>query len=183
VRWDRLFEDLENEADALRRDVLEGDLVEGTRHEWARLSLLDRLRGSVGAEVACHVRGGGVRRGSVREVGADWLLLDCGPRRWDLLPAAALVGVEGLGARSGDPAGRPALLLTAVLRGLARDRAPVVVHLVDGVPVAGTVDRVGADHLDLALHPPDVPRLRHEVRGTRTVPIPAVAAVESPPGR
>jgi hypothetical protein len=52
------------------------------------------------------------------------------------------------------------LPVTVVLRHLARDRAAVVLRLRSGAEVAGTVDRVAADHLDLAVHPADERRPR-----------------------
>jgi hypothetical protein len=38
-----------------------------------------------------------------------------------------------------------------VLRAVSRDRAEVTVGLVDGSQVTGTVDRVGADHVDVTI--------------------------------
>ena len=43
----------------------------------------------------------------------------------------------------------------------------------------GTIDAVGADHLDLAEHDEDVPRRRENVTGQTTVPFAALVAVES----
>ena len=41
--------------------------------------------------------------------------------------------------------------------------------------LAGTIDRAGADHLDIALHEPGTPRRASEVSGHRVVPFGAVA--------
>jgi hypothetical protein len=56
----------------------------------------------------------------------------------------------------------------------------VAVSLVgDGPRLVGTIDAVGADHLDLAEHPEGLPRRRENVRTVATVPFAAVVAVES----
>jgi hypothetical protein len=65
------------------------------------------------------------------------------------------------------------------LRGLARDRAPVQVVLDDGTALHGTIDRVGADYLELAEHPGDLHRRADAVRGVRTVVIDAVVLVRT----
>ena len=64
-----------------------------------------------------------------------------------------------------------------VLRDVVRRRIPTTVHLTDGRALAGTIDRAGADHLDLALHEPGVPRRADNVTGFRLVPFAAVALV------
>ena len=76
-----------------------------------------------------------------------------------LVPTRAVVAVRGL-TRAVAPAPGPVLRRLGtghVLRGLARDRAPVSVHAGAEV-LTGTIDRVGADHLDLALHDLGEPR-------------------------
>jgi hypothetical protein len=62
-----------------------------------------------------------------------------------------------------------------VVRDLVRRRVAVSVHLTQGRMLTGTVDRAGADHLDLALHDPGSPRRAGEVTGYRIVPFSAVA--------
>src|SRR6478736_106449 len=58
--------------------------------------------------------------------------------------------------------------------------AAVVISLVgDGPRLLGTIDAVGADHLDLAEHPDGLPRRRENVRAVATVPFAALIAVES----
>jgi hypothetical protein len=51
----------------------------------------------------------------------------------------------------------------------------VALHTADGRVLTGTIDRAGADHLDLALHEPGAPRRAGDVRGYRLVPFAAVA--------
>jgi hypothetical protein len=76
-----------------------------------------------------------------------------------------------------------------VLRGLARDRSPVALALAgadpgrvdDAAQVGGTIDRIGADFLELATHPEWEPRRTRAVRGTVLVPLAAVVAVQISP--
>ena len=65
------------------------------------------------------------------------------------------------------------------LRALSRDRATVQVSVQGGGPLLGTIDAVGADHLDLAEHLDGLPRRRENVRAVATVPFAALVAVES----
>jgi hypothetical protein len=91
--------------------------------------------------------------------------------------------VTGAGSRTSAPGteGEVArrLDLRWALRGLARDRAGVAVVLRDGSTVNGTLDRVGADHLDVAEHPPGEARRASAVRQVRLVPLDALALLRS----
>ena len=64
------------------------------------------------------------------------------------------------------------------LRALARDRAAVTVTSDAGV-LAGTIDRVGTDHLDLAEHAPGEPRRPAAVRGVVAIAFAGIVAVRS----
>ena len=57
--------------------------------------------------------------------------------------------------------------------------APVQVVLDDGGSLTGTLDRVGVDHVELAVHPTDVPRRSESVREVRAVVLDAVAVVRT----
>ncbi len=156
MRWERLFSDLEAQAEALQRAEVEAEVADRTRHEFARIHLVDRLRAQVGTGVHLRVVGGGILRGELLQVGADWLLVDAATESVVRLDAVA--AVYDLPSTSVHPdavgvvAGR--LRLTSVLRGLARDRCAVRVGLTDGTTTTGTPDRVGADAVDLACHEP-----------------------------
>jgi hypothetical protein len=183
MRWQGLFDDLEAQFDAAGAAELVGEVAERTRREAALLRLADRLRPAAGAELTVHVPGAGPQRGRLLDCGVDWLLLEQTGARELLVPLPAVLGVTGLGARSAGPdAEGPVakrLDLRWALRGLARSRTGVGIGLVDGSLVSGTLDRVGADHLDVAEHGAGELRRASAVRQVRLVPLSAVALVRS----
>jgi hypothetical protein len=180
TRWEQLFADLEAELAAAGRVAVEAELVDRTRGELARISFVDRLRAGVGRPVRVHVHGAAPVSGRLAACGTDWLLVDAGTAEV-LVPVAAVLGVDGLARWSASPdapvpvVGR--LALASCLRRFARDRAEVRCSLRDGSTVTGTVDRVGSDLVDLALHPEGEPRRPAAVAGVRTVPFAAMATV------
>lgn len=182
MRWRELFDDLEGQYDAARAAELAGEVAERTRREVARLLLVDRLRAAEGAPLVVTVPGAGVLRGRLLDAGVDWLLLAEGGGREALVPLRSVLGVTGAGSRSAAPDDGPVakrLDLRWALRGLARSRAGVALALVDGSVVAGTLDRVAADHLDLAEHGAGEARRVGAVRQVRLVPLTALALVRS----
>lgn len=182
VRWERLFADLEAELEAAEHADLEAEVADRARAELSRVRLVDRLRAVVDAELALTLPGAGLVRAVLREVGSEWLLVEEEPGRRDvLIPLARVLAISGLGRAAAPPgsAGRVVsrLGLVTALRVVVRDRVPVVVVLVDGGAVHGTLDRVGADHVDVAEHPAGEPRRPGAVTGVRTVPLDAIALV------
>ena len=180
MRWERLFADLEAQWDTLAWQDTVGQAAELTRAEWAQVSLADRLRGARGRELRLHLVWGHCLEARVRAVGRTWLGVDVAGGDSVLLPLQSLDAVEGeLGAAVAEPAGA-ARGMTAVLRGVARSRAHVDVVGRRGTVIAeGTIDRVGADHLELASHARDEGRRRRAVRGGVVVPLAAVGLVRS----
>ncbi len=126
------------------------------------------------------VRGGGRVEGEVADLGDGWVLLATTPRRREaLVPLGGVTSVTGLGAGAVEERSSRRFGLGYALRALSRDRAVVRVTDVDGSVVVGTIDAVGADALDLAEHPAEVPRRAANVIAVRTIPLAAVALVES----
>ncbi|MEU2347489.1 hypothetical protein [Modestobacter sp. NPDC049651] len=184
MRWEQLFADLEAQAVAEEARAADAESGSRARAEHGRLRLVDRLHGAVGAEVLLTCRGAGQVGGRLLEVGPDWLLLQDAQQRELLVGTGAVRAVGGLTAVTVPaPEGAVArrLDLRRALRGLVRDRAAVQVLLDDGTAVTGTIDRVGADFVEVAEHPADRPRRAAAVTGVRAVVVDAVAVVRRLP--
>lgn len=165
MRWDQLFDDLAAQASDSRAAELAGEVAERGRWESGRLGLLERLGGCGGRRLDLRLRDGSRAAGDLADVGAGWLLLadPCGHL---LVPAAAVAAVRVPGRGTGPTDAPPSagLDLRVPLRRLARDRTTVQARLDGGDMVTGTIDRVAADHLELAEHPGDELRRPREVR-------------------
>jgi hypothetical protein len=180
VRWDRLFDDLEAQLASEAAADLRSEVAERSRAEVGSLHLADRLRAHVGHAVDLRLRDGSPLRGTCRDVAVEWLVLTDGPAMQALVPLSAVVWVSGL-TRAVDAV--PGVVLRRLglphaLRALARDRATVRLRL-DGGEVTGTIDRVGADHVDLAEHPVGEARRPAAVRRVLSVRTGALLAVSS----
>lgn len=201
VRWDRFFEDLEGQLDSeweAERAALD---TEAERLRLSRVALRERLVALVRdpREHAVHLANGDAVSGRIARVGADWFAVVAGgapegamggPHAGTsggaaIVPLSAVAGVSAppdavlASVRDAEPG--PALDqrmgLGFVLRDLVRRRIPVSLLLVGGRALTGTVDRAGADHLDLALHDPGSPRRAENVTGYRIVPFAALLSV------
>ncbi len=197
MHWDRLFEDLEGqlasewEAERAARDA------ESERLRISRIGLRARLGRLCAADAVATIDlPGGVRvRARLLTLGADWLAAAVSEdgarpsgRTIRIIPLASLRGLgtdHGLllsslddGPDAASPL-RERMTLGFVLRDLARRRAPVRVETLGGDHHHGTIDRAGADHLDLALHDAGEARRASAVRGFRIVPFSALAWIEA----
>lgn len=181
MRWEQLFTDLEAQMAEQEAAVDQADEASRVRAEQGRIRLADRLRGSTGQELSLSCRGIGALAGRLVDVGVDWVLLVDQQQREVLVALGAVSAVSGLTAVTAVAAGEGvvdrALDLRRAARALARDRAALHCLLVDGAVLAGTVDRVGADFLEVAEHPIDRPRRRGAVTGVRAVPLDALVAL------
>jgi hypothetical protein len=183
MRWERLFDDLEAQLEAGERDEFAVEVVDRTRREVARVHLLDRLRRAVGVEVELSIDGAATISAVLRRVGPGWLLVEGASRSQVLVTAHSLLAVRGLPVAAAEP-GEVGLVesrldLGHLLRAVARDRAPVTLTLRDGTQYVGTIDRVGADFLDLAEHASDEPRRVGHVRSLRAVPFAAISMIRT----
>jgi hypothetical protein len=183
VRWEQLFADLESQF--AEWDGADGATEQASREraEHGQVRLADRLRAAQGWPVTLTCRGAGQVSGRLVDIGVDWVLLVDDQHREVLIAMGTVRAVAGLGsgtaARVESGIVERRLDLRRALRGLARDRAPVQCLLDDGSVLTGTVDRVGADFLELAEHPVDVLRRRGAVTGVRAVVLAAVAVVRT----
>jgi small nuclear ribonucleoprotein (snRNP)-like protein len=157
MRWEDLFADLEQQWDALAEGERQAEIAERTRAEFAQLTLVDRLRGSEGREVRVRTRGDQDVEGRLGRVGADFLLLVL-PRCECVLPLSAVSAVTGLGdasvPESAAGAVRARLGLGSVLRRVAADRSQVSVVTAGGAMLNGSLQRVGSDFVEMAVHEP-----------------------------
>lgn len=183
MRWERLFADLEGEYDAAAEAELASEVADRTRREVARLRVVDRLRPHRGHRLELAVAGAGRVAGVAVEVGPDWLLVAEGGGRESVVSLDAVLWLRGLSRQAQDPdtVGRVdgRLDLRVALRRLARDRAGGTLVLRDATSLVGTLDRVGADWVDLAVHAQGEPRRAGQVLEVRTVPLAALALVRT----
>ena len=180
VRWASLFADLEAQLEAAEAADLPLEVRDRTRREAARIRTVDRLRAARAAAATALLPGAGPVTWLLRDAVEDWLLVEQPGAREVLVPLAAVLSLTGLGRRtSGEDEGELArrLDLRWALRGLARGRGAQQLVLVDGSVLSGTLDRVGADHVDLAEHVAGEARRAGSVQGVRLVPLAALALV------
>jgi hypothetical protein len=191
VRWEQLFAELEARFDELADAQMMAELADRQRLAAGSVGMVQRFAGAVGATLRIRTQDGPVVGGQLREVGPDWLLLgQQGPGEL-LVALRAVTGVEGLAATTGPPLSALAMRmdLRLALRGLARDRSPVLVTVAGagGSPegrssdLSGTIDRVGADFVELAQHAVWEPRRAMSVRSVALVPLAAIITVRSMP--
>jgi hypothetical protein len=186
MRWQQLFADLQAQFEAEEAAEDRGTGASRARAEMGAVDLVRRMRGSLGMPLTVRCQGAGAVAGTLADAGVDWLLLDDAQGRSVLVASAAVRTVTGLGRRTTvEDKGvvRARMDLRWALRGLARDRSAVQVVLDDGGVLTGTLDRVGADHVELAEHPADVPRRAEAVQAVTAVVVAAIAVVRTlPPG-
>lgn len=197
MRWDKLFDDLESQLESeITADELEVD-AEEERLRLGRLSMRDRLvslhgRSAEHSPLTISVLLVTGTRLVIRPVilGRDWMSADVvddsGRPAQCIIPFAALAGIS-LGANhitpslatlpsSGHPGLSQRLGLSYVLRDLCRRRRAVSLLLVAG-DVHGTIDRVGRDHVDIAVHERGVVRRETAVTEYRLVPFASLVLV------
>jgi hypothetical protein len=178
VRWARLFDDLGGQLEAAEQAERAAEAADLRRLEVSRVGFADRLAGAAGTTVTVGVEGVGALTCVVGQVGAGWALVQAATGTETLVALSAVVSVTDLPAATapGDVLD-PGLALGFVLRRLARDRLTVTVITRTGEAFTGTIDRVGADFLDVAEHAADRPRRADDVQRVRTVPFATVAVV------
>ena len=198
VRWERLFADLESRFDDLAAAQDRAEQADRDRVATGAVTTLQRLRGAMGQSLRVRLATGATIAGVLRRVGPDFVLVDDDLAGEFVIPLRYVVAAEGLTTATGpDVAGVTARLdLRWMLRGIARDRSSVAVttsgttatHGRDGAlaepatsEISGTIDRVGADFVEIAVHAPWEPRRAVGVRSVVLVPLRAVVLVRAVP--
>ncbi|WP_045877577.1 hypothetical protein [Pseudofrankia sp. DC12] len=183
MRWEALFADLDAQWEAVEAAELAVEVADRGRREAGFLRLIDRLRPTVGHRMRIDVGGlpsaeRGVLVGRLAALGVDWLLVEDQLGGETLVPLRSVLAVRGLRGEAAHPGheGRVGarLDLRYVLRQVARDRSECRITLTGGRTVNGTVDRVGADFLDVAEHAPGEFRRPRDVEAC-LVPLAAIA--------
>jgi hypothetical protein len=197
MRWDSLFDDLESQLER-EISVEESDVdAEEERLRLGRLSLRDRLVALHSASAPGDTVSLGVilvhgERIVVRPVlvGRDWfsadVIDDSRQQRQCIIPLYSVLGISIDASRvsaslaDGDIAVHPELSarlgLAFVLRDLCRRRRAIDIVTPSGT-IHGTIDRVGKDHIDLAMHEPGAQRRASAVSELRLLPLSSVVMV------
>lgn len=192
VRWEQLFDDLEAQLEAGSRRDLDAEVADRTRRERAGVRLQQRLTACIGSLIDIRTLGDAGVRGILVDLGADWVLVrersgaTDQAERTTLVPLTAVLSVL-VDPGPGKPQQRSSGLVPTgpakrfglgyALRALSRDRSRVRLTDVSGLTHTGTIDAVGADALDFAEHPGDLPPRPENVTARRIVPFSAVALV------
>ena len=149
MRWDRLFAELEAQADdeaLAEREALVDELEAG---EWADTSWRDLVTG----DVVLGVRGAGPVQGRVALATPTLVRLEDGTAEV-VVATSAVCTVRTSGGRASDPgpvAGR--LGWGRVFRALADEMDAVALTLIDGQRLDGTIGHVAADAVEVVLTP------------------------------
>jgi hypothetical protein len=186
VTWDPFLSELELQFAAQEQAERRLAATETERVRIAELALTDRLSAlaEVRAAVALWVAGAAPVRGRLVLAGPDWAAIEDEASALSLVAVGAIVRIDLPPVTIADSvreisAPRPLrarMGLAWMLRELGRRRVGVRVWDVDGNIVTGTIDRVGTDHLDLAVH--DAGQSRREAVGDiRVVPLVRLARV------
>ena len=197
MRWDNLFDDLEGQLEH-ELGAEEIDLqAEEERLRLGRLSLRDRIISLHEAQerdsaysLRVELVDGTVMNLRPTTFGRDWFAADVvgdRSRGQCIVPIAAIASLQlpreqilvSLDATPGETSGQSLaarLSLPFVLRDLCRRRSGIELRTPRG-PLFGTIDRVGRDHLDLAVHERGAPRREAVVVHYRVVPLSQVVFV------
>lgn len=181
MRWKALFDDLEAQLDAADQVVSDAEIADRVRREQGSVTLSDRLRGQLGLILRLGTPGGEIFEGELTHVGSEWVVLSAAPGEV-VIPLAAIRLIEGLGRTAASEKSRVqgALGLASALRTLARNRASVTVHRIEGGRrIDGVIDRVGKDFLEIAAVLPGELRRSASVTAVYAVPFSGIAAVSS----
>jgi hypothetical protein len=197
MRWDNLFDDLETQLEQGLTAEEEDLQAEEERLRLGRLTLRERILSvhesyerSVDYSLRFQLISGESVPVRPSTIGRDWISGDIrdgsSANRQCILPLTAITGISltrqqvrrslASADRRTEVALAARLSIAFVLRDLCRRRTSVEI-VTTGAPAFGTIDRVGRDHFDLAIHEPGEPRRERAVTEYRVVALAQVAMV------
>ena len=174
--WDEklfaVFDDLEQQADALFDAERDLELADLARAEYAEVTLASRLMAAVERDLSLEVVGVGHLHGRLTRVAAEWLMLTVGTAEW-VVPLAAVTAVQVPTDRAVPEVAWSAVArrlgLRSALRRLADAGESCVVHTREAAQLQGRIERVGQDFFEL----------RTSATATQLVPLSTVAGLQS----
>ncbi len=182
-----MFEDLEGQLASeweAERAALD---AESERLRVSKLDLRTRLRALCAADAVVQIDlpARPAIRARLQELGADWVSATAEDRGLSIIPIDAIRGMRmdhglmlaSLAPSTADVSVRERMTFGFVLRDLARRRIPVRIEAQESRTLYGTIDRAGADQLDLAEHDAGAPRRADQVRAMHLIPFSAVVRV------
>lgn len=146
-----LFDDLEQQADALYDAERAPELADRSRAEYQQVTLAGRLMASTDQCVQLGVLGVGPVRGELERVAAHWCHVRGNGQDW-IVRLAAITTITGASERAvPEVAWSPVVKLGvgSALRRLGEAGERCLVHLLDGTVHEGTLARVGQDFAEL----------------------------------
>jgi hypothetical protein len=180
-RWDRLFSDLDGQAAALADAERWAEVDDRIREEAGALTIAERLHAAAGKTVRFQCPGGVTVSGTVAGVGRDWVTVHEATGHETVIVLDTLLAAHclpsGATKSSAWPVVDSRLSLRHAVRILIRDRSAVRVHLLDGAVVDGTLDRIGANFVEVAARARPDARRRDAVRSTTLINMGAVVAI------
>ena len=144
-----LFDDLEQQAEALFDAEREVELADRSRAEYHHVSLASRLMAPLDREVVLDLLGGATVTGTLVRLGTGWCLVRGQAQDW-VVRSAAVVAVSGartVGARGGLAGGHQARPRVGP-EPARRVGERCVLQLVDGGRREAVLRRVGADFVE-----------------------------------
>lgn len=175
ARFDDLLAGIVAEVEAADAAALDADIADRERAARAEARLLGRVRAQT--HVALELAAGGRVDGLVATVGKDVVVLAADDGDW-AIPVWGIVAVIDPVEGSREATSLSERLgVASVARAWARQRSVVRVLRLASGPIDGTIDAVGADHLDIAEHDPGEPRRPEAVRRRLSVPLGAITAI------
>jgi hypothetical protein len=146
------LDDLEGQAGALYAAERGPELADRSRAEYQSVTLAARLMAAVDHDVTLELAGVGPVSGRLTRVATGWCLLRGAGQDW-VVRLGAVAAVHGASDRAVPEVAWPPVArlgMRATLRRLADAAEPCSLHLTDGHRHDGTLQRVGADFVEVS---------------------------------